>query len=33
MEVFDAVRTVLAVREYQEKDVPPEIVSSSPSFG
>ncbi|HEU0179827.1 MAG TPA: nitroreductase family protein [Blastocatellia bacterium] len=26
MEVFDAVRTVLAVREYQEKDVPPDVV-------
>ena len=26
MEVFEAVRTVLAVREYQEKAVPPDIV-------
>lgn len=26
MEVFDAVRTILAVREYQDKPVPPEIV-------
>jgi nitroreductase len=26
MEVFDAVRTVLAVRQYQDKPVPPEIV-------
>jgi nitroreductase len=26
MEVFEAVRTVLAVREYQEKAVPPDVV-------
>lgn len=26
MEVFDAVRTVLAVRDYQDKAVPPDIV-------
>jgi nitroreductase len=26
MEVFEAVRTVLAVRQYQEKAVPPEVV-------
>ncbi|HEY7182241.1 MAG TPA: nitroreductase family protein [Blastocatellia bacterium] len=26
MEVFEAVRTVLAVREYQEKGVPPDVV-------
>jgi len=26
MEVFEAVRTVLAVREYQDKPVPPETV-------
>jgi nitroreductase len=26
MEVFDAVRTVLAVRHYQDKAVPPEVV-------
>jgi nitroreductase len=26
MEVFNAVRTVLAVRNYQDKPVPPEIV-------
>jgi len=26
MEVFDAVRTILAVREYQDQPVPPEIV-------
>jgi nitroreductase len=26
MEVFEAVRTMLAVREYQEKPVPPEVV-------
>ena len=26
MEVFDAVRTVLAVRNYQDKPVPPEVV-------
>jgi nitroreductase len=26
MDVFDAVRTVLAVRKYQEKPVPPEVV-------
>ncbi|HXV81050.1 MAG TPA: nitroreductase family protein [Candidatus Binatia bacterium] len=26
MEVFDAVRTMLAVRDYQDKPVPPEIV-------
>jgi nitroreductase len=26
MEVFEAVRTVLAVRQYQEKSVPPEVV-------
>jgi nitroreductase len=26
MEVFEAVRTVLAVREYQEKALPPDIV-------
>ncbi len=26
MEVFDAVRTVLAVRSYQDKPVPPEVV-------
>jgi nitroreductase len=26
MEVFEAVRTVLAVRSYQEKDVPPDLV-------
>jgi nitroreductase len=26
MEVFDAVRTVLAVRNYQDKRVPPEVV-------
>lgn len=26
MEVFDAVRTVLAVRKYQDKHVPPEVV-------
>jgi nitroreductase len=26
MEVFEAVRTILAVREYQDKFVPPEIV-------
>jgi nitroreductase len=26
MEVFEAVRTVLAVREYQDKPVPPEVV-------
>jgi hypothetical protein len=26
MEVFDAVRTLLAVRNYQDKPVPPEIV-------
>jgi len=26
MEVFDAVRLILAVREYQDKPVPPEIV-------
>ena len=26
MEVFDAVRTILAAREYQDKPVPPEIV-------
>ena len=28
MEVFEAVRTVLAVREFQDKDVPPESVRS-----
>jgi nitroreductase len=26
MEVFDAVRTVLAVREYQDKSIPPDVV-------
>jgi nitroreductase len=26
MEVFEAARTVLAVREYQEKAVPPDVV-------
>jgi nitroreductase len=26
MEVFEAVRTVLAVREYQDKSVPPDVV-------
>jgi nitroreductase len=26
MEVFDAVRTLLAVRNYQDKPVPPEVV-------
>jgi len=26
MEVFDAIRTVLAVRKYQDKPVPPEVV-------
>src|SRR5512138_706214 len=26
MEVFDAVRTVLAVRQFQDKPVPPDIV-------
>lgn len=26
MDVFDAVRTVLAVRQYQDKPVPPEII-------
>ena len=26
MEVFDAVRTVLAVRDYQDKPVPPDVV-------
>ena len=26
MEVFEAVRTLLAVRKYQDKPVPPEIV-------
>ena len=25
MEVFEAVRTVLAVRQYQDKPVPPEV--------
>ena len=27
MEVFDSVRTVLAVRSYQDKPVPPEVVT------
>ncbi len=26
MEVFEAVRTLLAVRNYQDKSVPPEVV-------
>jgi len=26
MEVFEAVRTLLAVRNYQDKPVPPEVV-------
>jgi nitroreductase len=26
MEVFDAVRTLLAVRNHQDKPVPPEVV-------
>ncbi|TMB70932.1 MAG: nitroreductase, partial [Chloroflexi bacterium] len=26
MEVFEAVRTVLAVRQYQDKPIPPEIM-------
>ena len=27
MEVFESVRTVLAVRSYQDKPVPPEVVT------
>ena len=26
MEVYEAVRTVLAVRKYQEKPVPPDVI-------
>src|SRR6266478_1982935 len=33
MEVFEAVRTVLAVREYQDKPVPPETVRRTVEAG